>query len=92
MENHTNQNQMADQRMGQKVDESLAGNGGGESAADVIQLIEEAEERGYIRGRNEAAEQLIGKPALFEEVHQRCAPVQASPLLTPRRVSIWDLP
>lgn len=87
MENHNNQtNQEAE------AVKLPAETGGGENAADVKQLIEAAEERGYVRGRKEAAEQIISKPALFEEIHQRCAPVQASPLLSPQRISIWDLP
>lgn len=62
------------------------------NAPDVQRLIDEAEQRGYLRGRNEAAEKIISEPAFFEERHPDLEPFQQSPLLTPRRVSIWDLP
>ncbi|WP_290453428.1 hypothetical protein [uncultured Muribaculum sp.] len=61
-------------------------------AGEVDKLIAEAEQRGYLRGRNEAAQNFISQPALFEEVRAESQPVQSSPLLSSRRVSIWDLP
>lgn len=63
-----------------------------QTPAEVQRLIDEAEQRGYLRGRNEAAENIISQPALFQEQHPDSEPFQQSPLLTPRRVSIWDLP
>ena len=61
-------------------------------AGGIEKLIAEAEQRGYLRGRNEAAQNFISQPALFEEVRAESQPVQLSPLLSSRRVSIWDLP
>lgn len=63
-----------------------------QESPDVQRLIDEAEQRGYLRGRNEAAEKIISEPALFQEQHPEMEPFQQSPLLTSRRVSIWDLP
>lgn len=61
-------------------------------AGNVDKLIAEAEQRGYERGRNEAAHNFINRTDMFEEVHAPSRPVQSSPLLSPRRISIWDLP
>lgn len=76
------------------VDVAISGTPEGDKpqAGDVDKLIAEAEQRGYMRGRNEAARNFINQPAMFEEVRAESKPVQSSPLLSSRRVSIWDLP
>ncbi len=59
------------------------------------QLIAEAEQRGYLRGRNEKIEQLMSAPGLYERIDSpRATPTEASEsnfeLLRHQRVSIWD--
>ncbi|MCM1021342.1 MAG: hypothetical protein NC343_03525 [Muribaculum sp.] len=63
-----------------------------ENTPELQQLIADAEQRGYLRGRTEAAQSLINQPAMFEDQVPDSEPVRTSPLLSPRRVSIWDLP
>ena len=65
-----------------------------EATADVEALIAEAEQRGYMRGRKERIEELMGEPGLLEP-ESRGAACGEEPdgveILRNRRVSIWDL-
>lgn len=78
--------------------------GGGEPAAgndsgmvklsEIEALVAEAEERGYLRGRNESIERLMRRPGILEqEPWQREAYIQPETepmILNNPRVSIWD--
>ncbi len=78
--------------------------GAGEPAADndsgmvnfseIEALVAEAEERGYLRGRNESIERLMRRPGILEqEPWQRETYVQPETepmILNNPRVSIWD--
>lgn len=78
--------------------------GGGEPAAgndsgmvklsEIEALVAEAEERGYLRGRNESIERLMRRPGILEqEPWQRETYVQPETepmILNNPRVSIWD--
>ena len=80
-----------------------AGDGPSKSQADVIEArIAEAENRGYMRGRNERIAELMRQPALFERQTSPSArdapggmaadsPADSQPMiLNNPRVSIWD--
>jgi hypothetical protein len=73
------------------------------SAAEVEQRVAEAEERGYLRGRNEQIEQLMHSPGVFQRVADSDGGVAAATpadnfadndseimVLSHPRVSIWD--
>jgi hypothetical protein len=73
------------------------------SAAEVEQRVAEAEERGYLRGRNEQIEQLMHSPGVFQRVADTDGGVAAAAtagnftdndseimVLSHPRVSIWD--
>lgn len=70
-----------------------------EPAPDYEALIAEAEQRGYLRGRNERIEELMAEPAPFARQNassRKAAPIpeefaSSEPLiLNNPRVSIWD--
>lgn len=65
-----------------------------EEEPDWQALIAEAEERGYLRGRNENIAQLMERPGVFErlgcEVREE-APTGGVEILSRERRSIWDL-
>lgn len=42
-----------------------------DQTAETLRLIAEAEQRGYLRGLNEAAEQRMEQPTLFEDLARR---------------------
>ncbi|MFH8142212.1 MAG: hypothetical protein K1V88_02140 [Muribaculaceae bacterium] len=80
-----------------------AGDGPSKSQADDIEArIAEAENRGYMRGRNERIAELMRQPALFERQTSPSArdapggmaadsPADSQPMiLNNPRVSIWD--
>ena len=83
-------------------DEPQAGNDGAVSGTDageneearVEALIAEAEQRGYIRGRNENIRELMREPGMLERGGSRgtdegyAADVE---ILQRERISIWDL-
>ncbi len=61
----------------------------------VAEMMAEAEQRGYLRGRNESIEELMRKPGMFERVADgRLAEADSEAdvpeILSRRRVSIWD--
>ena len=60
----------------------------------VAEMVEEAEQRGYLRGRNESIEELMRRPGMFERVPDvRVDDVDqgnAPEILSRRRVSIWE--
>jgi DNA-directed RNA polymerase specialized sigma54-like protein len=63
------------------------------SAAEIEAMIAEAEQRGYLRGRNENIEQLMQRPGMLERasVEQIAAANADSPMiLTREHISIWD--
>ncbi|MBD5224715.1 MAG: hypothetical protein HDS68_01940 [Bacteroidales bacterium] len=68
---------------------------GEKGVGDIDALLAEAEQRGYLRGRNERIGQLMEEPGLLER-DSNVAPA-ASPgeekveILRHRRISIWDL-
>lgn len=62
-------------------------------APNIEQLIAEAEQRGYLRGRNESIKQLMAQPAMYEQLNAR--PHQPSTdsevmILNNMRRSVWD--
>lgn len=63
-------------------------------APDVEVLIAEAEQRGYLRGRNESIEELMRRPTMMQTIAP--APPSATEtaeepaILRHRRISIWD--
>lgn len=64
-------------------------------AADVERLVAEAEQRGYLRGRNEAAAESMNRTALLEnvrltEARALEAPDPTSLFLTRLRPDVWD--
>ena len=68
--------------------ESGAGN-----KIDVAEIERLAEERGYLRGRNERIEQLMGEPGLWQPLHPSAPPDTAAPepaILQNLRRDIWD--
>ena len=85
-----------------REDETQAGNDGAVSGTDageneearVEALIAEAEQRGYIRGRNENIRELMREPGMLERGGSRgtdegyAADVE---ILQRERISIWDL-
>lgn len=75
--------------------EPAAGNDSGMvKLSEIEALVAEAEERGYLRGRNENIERLMRRPGILEqEPWQRdaCGPSETEPMiLNNPRVSIWD--
>lgn len=75
--------------------EPAAGNDAGMvKLSEVEALVAEAEERGYMRGRNESIERLMRRPGILEqEPWQRETYVQPETepmILNNPRVSIWD--
>ncbi len=62
--------------------------------SEIEALVAEAEERGYLRGRNESIERLMRRPGILEqEPWQREAYIQPETepmILNNPRVSIWD--
>ncbi len=75
--------------------EPAAGNDSGMvKLSEIEALVAEAEERGYLRGRNESIERLMRRPGILEqEPWQRdaCGQSETEPMiLNNPRVSIWD--
>ena len=63
-------------------------------AADIDAAIADAEQRGYLRGRNERIEELMQRPGMMErpgstELHQASAKSDNG-FLSRLKVSIWD--
>lgn len=60
----------------------------------IKSLIDEAEQRGYMRGRNESIEELMRRPGMMERMpEERSADPSADSeplILSNRRISIWD--
>lgn len=71
---------------------------GAVSAEEVARLVAEAEQRGYLRGLNENAREMMGRPALLENPRVRTAPDKdrdacqtfASRFLTRLPRGVWD--
>lgn len=64
-------------------------------AGPVERLVEEAEQRGYLRGRNEALAGLYASPAVWEEPDSNVSepmlrPSPADSFLTGRRKGVWE--
>ncbi len=64
-------------------------------ARPVERLVEEAEQRGYLRGRNEALAGLYASPAVWEEPDSNVSepmlrPSPADSFLTGRRKGVWE--
>ena len=68
------------------------------SAEEVARLVAEAEQRGYLRGLNENAREMMGRPALLENPRVRTATEKdrdacqtfASRFLTRLPRGVWD--
>lgn len=68
------------------------------SAEEVARLVAEAEQRGYLRGLNENAREMMGRPALLENPRVRTVPEKdrdacqtfASRFLTRLPRGVWD--
>lgn len=71
---------------------------GAVSAEEVARLVAEAEQRGYLRGLNENAREMMGRPALLENPRVRTVPEKdrdacqtfASRFLTRLPRGVWD--
>lgn len=71
---------------------------GAVSAEEVARLVAEAEQRGYLRGLNENAGEMMRRPALLENPRVRTAPEKdrdtcqtfASRFLTRLPRGVWD--
>lgn len=67
-------------------------------AEEVARLVAEAEQRGYLRGLNENAREMMGRPALLENPRVRTTPEKereacqtfASRFLTRLPRGVWD--
>lgn len=60
---------------------------------ELQRLLAEAEQRGYMRGRNEAIEHLMQAPALFESATTPAADSTSNPadgFLSGLRPGVWD--
>ncbi len=62
---------------------------------DMETMLAEAEERGYMRGRNESIAELMKKPGMMERMPARSVEemtdnVDEVMILSRQRVSIWD--
>jgi len=60
---------------------------------EVAKLIEEAENRGYLRGRNEKIEELMSAPGMYrpQRIDESCVPgLPPTEILTNMRRSVWD--
>lgn len=58
---------------------------------NLQQLISEAEERGYIRGRNEQIEKQMQSSGLWQDPSAASPPADETfPILSAPRPSIWD--
>lgn len=69
------------------------------TADDIGRMLAEAEQRGYLRGRNERAEAMINRPLLFENPRRTATAPDADPpaadgltegFLTGLRPGVWD--
>lgn len=62
--------------------------------SEIEALVAEAEERGYLRGRNESIERLMRRPGILEQEPWQCEtcgqPETEPMILNNPRVSIWD--
>ena len=60
---------------------------------EIEQMVAEAEQRGYLRGRNEQIEQLMEAPTGYEtEALGEGGPLQGEPMILGNlKPSIWDL-
>lgn len=62
--------------------------------SEIEALVAEAEERGYMRGRNESIERLMRRPGILEQEPWQCEtcgqPETEPMILNNPRVSIWD--
>lgn len=67
---------------------------GREEEQEVAAMVAEAEQRGYLRGRNERIEQLMSEPGMLER-EERGASLgmdnEEVKILQRERISIWDL-
>lgn len=82
----------------QEAEQSSEAEEGAVSAEEVARLVAEAEQRGYLRGLNENAREMMGRPALLENPRVRTAPEKdreacqtfASRFLTRLPRGVWD--
>lgn len=68
-------------------------NGNGFDTAGLERLIEEAENRGYLRGRNARIEELMSEPGMYRPLgveESGGAVLQQTEILTNMRRSVWD--
>lgn len=90
-EQEAEQSSEAEERSGEEEE-------GAVSAEEVARLVAEAEQRGYLRGLNENAREMMGRPALLENPRVRTAPEKdreacrtfASRFLTRLPRGVWD--
>lgn len=64
-------------------------------APDLETLLAEAEQRGYLRGRNEAAAEMMARPAMWQPVAPTASPaehltVATESFLSGLRPGVWD--
>lgn len=86
------------ERSSDAEDRSGEGEAGAVSAEEVARLVAEAEQRGYLRGLNENAREMMGRPALLENPRVRTAPEKdrdtcqtfASRFLSRLPRGVWD--
>jgi hypothetical protein len=64
-----------------------------QSTIDIEAIERAAEERGYLRGRNERIEELMGAPAMWEPLHKGVPMTPEEPIptiLQDLRPGVWD--
>ncbi len=61
-----------------------------DETTDVDLLVKEAEERGYLRGRNEQIEVKMQEPSQWQQAPRRQKPVIETTILNHPRRSVWE--
>lgn len=63
-----------------------------QEAPDIDSLLAEAEQRGYLKGRNERIEQLMKEPTMYQQLAPAAPqpPKPSETFLSNLRPSIWD--
>ena len=60
------------------------------ATVDVDALVNEAEERGYLRGRNEQIEVKMREPSQWQSARSTRKPVVETTILNHPRRSVWE--
>ncbi len=78
----------------QETSENSEGSESSESTRSLTKLLAEAEQRGYLRGRNEAAEEMMNRPTMWQPLEAQSAghriAAAADSFLSGLRPGVWD--